>query len=292
MQILMSLMLVSQVFLMLVISKAAVKRINEVLDEEPTLVEKVDALKVVSDGSFEFRDVSYSYDNEKNVLNNYNLFIPAGAYVGVFGATGSGKSTFIQLLSRLYDVNHGQVLVGGHDVKDYALEALRKAVVTVLQRNVLFSGTIAENIRFGKPEASDEEVVRALKKACAYEFVESLTDGINAVVEAGGVNFSGGQRQRLCIARALILSPKILILDDSTSAVDTKTDAEIQQNLLDLKEMTKVIISQRLSSIEKCDYIIVLDNNGINQIGNHQSLYGKNEIYTTVYDIQAKGKEV
>ena len=293
MQVMMSLMLLSQVFLFMVISKASVKRIREVLEEVPTLNEIANPITKVPDGSFEFRRVVFSYDNQKDILSDISFKAKSGSFVGIFGGTGTGKSSLIQLISRLYDVRGGEVLVGGVNVKDYKLNTLRKSVVTVLQKNVLFSGTIRDNMKWGNEHASEEEIISALKTAQAYDFVSKMPNGLDAWIEQGGVNVSGGQRQRLCIARALILQPKILIMDDSTSAVDTKTDALIRKSLKDeTPKMTKVVISQRLSSIEEADQIIILDSKGINAIGNHKLLYETNEIYRTVYDVQQKGSEV
>ncbi|CCV64597.1 ABC-type multidrug transport system, ATPase and permease components [Alteracholeplasma palmae J233] len=290
MHILMSLMMLSQVFLMIVISKASVERITEVLNETSSLTEKQDAVSEVKEGTFEFKDVSFRY-KDKDILKNINFKAKQGEFIGIFGATGTGKTTMIQLISRLYDASSGTVLVSDIDVKDYKLEVLRKEVVTVLQKNVLFSGTIRDNIKWGKEDATDEEIISALKKAHAYEFVSKMKDFLDTWIEQGGVNVSGGQRQRLCIARALISNPKILIMDDSTSAVDTKTDSQIKETLREeTPNMTKVIISQRLSSIKDADRIIILDTNGINGIGNHEYLYAHNEIYKDVYDLQQKGK--
>ncbi|MFA5693401.1 MAG: ABC transporter ATP-binding protein [Acholeplasmataceae bacterium] len=294
-QILFSLMMISQVFLMLVISRASVRRINEVLDEIPTLVENSNPIEIIKDGSFEFKDVSFKYKNSKDnyIFKNLNLKIDSGSFVGIFGATGTGKSTLVQLLSRLYDVSDGAILVGGNDIRDYSLSSLRKEVILVLQKNVLFSGTIRDNIKWGKKDASDDEIINALKKAQAYDFIMEHKSGLDSYVEQGGVNFSGGQRQRLTIARALIANPKILILDDSTSAVDTKTDAKLKEAINDEnKDMTKVVVSQRLSSIENADVIIILDDKGINSIGNHNSLYKENKTYKEIYDTQVKSKEV
>lgn len=294
MQVLMSLMLLSQVFMMIVMSRASVERINQVLDEVPTLKEVDQPINEVVDGSFEFENVTFMYKQGegKKVIDNVSFKIPSGSYVGIFGGTGTGKTTLIQLLSRLYDVTDGRVLVGGVNVKDYGLNTIRKEVITVLQKNVLFSGTVKSNILWGKPGATDEEVIEALEKAQALDFVKLMPNGIDSVIEQGGVNVSGGQRQRLTIARALIANPKILIMDDSTSAVDTKTDSLIREALKEkVVGMTKVVVSQRLSSIESADYIIVLNNNGIDGIGKHDDLYKHNKIYRDVYDVQSKGKE-
>lgn len=294
-QVLFSLMMISQVFLMFVISRASVRRINEVLNESPTLTEIEHADYEITDGSFKFEDVSFRYSQLEDacVLRDINLDIKSGSYVGIFGSTGTGKSTLVQLLARLYDTSSGTIYVGGKDIKNYALSSLRENVILVLQKNVLFSGTIRENIRWGKKDATDDEIWNALKKAQAYEFVSKMPKGLDSYIEQGGVNVSGGQRQRLTIARALIANPKILILDDSTSAVDTKTDSKIREALKnEEKAMTKVVISQRLSSIEDADTIIVMDENGINDIGTHDVLYQNNEMYRDIYDTQSKSREV
>lgn len=293
-QILFSLMMINQVFLTIVMSRASVSRINEVLDEKPYLKEKSIPDKEILDGSFKFENVSFRYNNsDKYVLHDINLDVPSGSFVGIFGGTGTGKSTLVQLLARLYDVSKGTIYVGGKDIRNYSLEELRKAVILVLQKNVLFSGTIRENIEWGKRDATDEEIIKALKKAEAYDFVMKMEKGLDTWIEQGGVNVSGGQRQRLTIARALVAEPKILILDDSTSAVDTKTDSKIRTALRkENPEMTKVVISQRLSSIEDADIIVLLDNNGINAIGKHDELYENNKMYKDIYDTQSRSKEV
>lgn len=294
-QVLFSLLMISQVFLMFAMSKSSINRISEVLDEVPYLKEKNNPEKVVIDGSFKFDNVGFRYGSlgGKYVLDNINLNVSSGSVVGIFGSTGTGKSTLVQLLARLYDVDKGTIYVGGKDVRDYSFEALRKEVILVLQKNVLFSGTVRENIQWGKNDATDEEIIAVLKKAQAYDFVMAMEKGLDTWIEQGGVNVSGGQRQRLTIARALIANPKILILDDSTSAVDTKTDARIREALKnDSPEMTKVIISQRLSSLENSDLIIIMDENGINATGVHKDLYKNNEMYKTIYDAQSQAKEV
>lgn len=293
-QVLFSLMMISQVFLMFTMSRASVERINEVLNEVPLLTEVENPIDLVKDGSFKFDNVSFKYrGSQKNVLQNINLDVPSGSFVGIFGSTGTGKSTLVQLLARLYDTTEGSIYVGGEDIKQYSLESLRKEVILVLQKNVLFSGTIRENIQWGKKDATDEEIIDALKKAQAYDFVMKTEKKLDTWIEQGGVNVSGGQRQRLTIARALIANPKILVLDDSTSAVDTKTDAKIRQSLQnETPDMTKVVISQRLSSIEKADIIIIMDENGISALGKHNELYANNEMYRTIYDAQNKAKEV
>ncbi|HHT55134.1 MAG TPA: ABC transporter ATP-binding protein, partial [Acholeplasma sp.] len=293
-QVLFSLMMISQVFLMIVMSRASVDRINEVLEERPYLTEVSKPDSEIIDGSFKFENVYYRYANSsKYVLEDVNLDVPSGSFVGVFGSTGTGKSTLVQLLSRLYDTTRGTIYIGGKDIKNYSLEALREEVILVLQKNVLFSGTIRENIQWGKKDATDEEIIAALKKAQAYDFVMKMEKGIDTWIEQGGVNVSGGQRQRLTIARALIANPKILILDDSTSAVDTKTDAKIRNSLsTETPDMTKVVISQRLSSIEDADIIVIMDDKGINAIGKHDELYKNNKMYQEIYDAQNKSKEV
>jgi ATP-binding cassette subfamily B protein len=294
-QVLFSLMMISHVFLMFAMSRAAMERITEVLEEEPLLVESNNPVNEIKDGSFEFENVGFKYGklDNKPVLSNVNLDVPSGSFVGIFGSTGTGKSTLVQLLSRLYDTTEGTIYVGGKDIKNYSLETLRKDIILVLQKNVLFSGTVKDNILWGKKDASDEEVIEALKSAQAYDFVMSMEKGLDSWIEQGGVNVSGGQRQRLTIARALIGNPKILILDDSTSAVDTKTDSKIRTTLKNHSpNMTKVVISQRLSSLEDADIIILMDENGINSVGSHEDLYQNNKMYKTIYDAQSRSKEV
>ena len=290
-QILMSIMMVSMIVTMLVMSFESVRRIGEVLDEEPTIVDPENPINEVDDGSVIFNNVSFKYNKEaeRYSVTNLNINIKSGEFVGIIGSTGSGKSTLVNLISRLYDTTEGEVLVGGHNVKEYGLQPLRDSVAMVLQKNFLFSGTIASNMRWGNKEASDEEIMSAIRTAQIPEVVESSPDGLNKVVEQGGANFSGGQKQRLCIARAVLKKPKILILDDSTSAVDTKTDKLIRKALReDLPEMTKIVIAQRISSIEDADQIIVLDNGEINAIGNHDFLLKNNEIYREVYQSQTQ----
>lgn len=292
MQILFSLMMISQIFMFLVISRAAVIRINEVLEEETTLKEVDSPLTKLEDGSIIFEDVNFKYfkEQEKMVLNNINLKIPSGAFVGLFGATGTGKTSLVQLIPRLYDVSDGNVYVGGNNVKDYKLNVIRKEAMIVLQKNVLFSGSLKENMKYGNPDATDEEIIEALKKAQAWEFVSEWKELLDYKIEQGGVNLSGGQRQRVTIARALIGKPKILILDDSTSAVDTKTDALLQETFkLEQPDMTKIIVSQRVSSIQDADMIVILDDYGINGIGTHEELYKTNEIYRSICLEQRKG---
>ena len=285
-QILMAIMMISMIVTMLVMSFESIRRIGEVLDEEPTIVDPENPIEVVNDGSVIFNNVSFKYkkEAERYSVTNLNINIKSGEFVGIIGSTGSGKSTLVNLISRLYDTTEGEVIVGGHNVKEYGLKPLRDSVAMVLQKNFLFSGTIASNMRWGNKEATDEEIVEAIKTAQIPDILNHYPEGINHVVEQGGANFSGGQKQRLCIARAILKKPKILILDDSTSAVDTKTDKLIRKALRkDLPEMTKIVIAQRISSIEDADQIIVLDNGEINAIGNHDFLLKNNEIYREVY---------
>lgn len=295
-QILMSLMMISMIFVMLVISKASINRIVEVLDEEVDIksAEKSKAVSSVKDGSIKFENVSFSYDKQEStaVLRNINVDIKSGMTVGIVGGTGSSKTTFVQLIPRLYDVLSGKVEVGGVNVKDYELETLRNSVAMVLQKNVLFSGTIKENLKWGNENATDEEIIAACKAASAHDFVSSFPDGYETELGQGGVNLSGGQKQRLCIARALLKQPKILILDDSTSAVDTATDAAIRKNLAStLNNTTKIIIAQRISSIQDADVIYVLDEGEIVDFGNHEKLLETCEIYKEVYESQLKGND-
>ena len=285
-QILMSIMMISMIVTMLVMSFEAIRRIGEVLDEEPTIVDPENPIEEVKDGSVIFNKVSFKYkqEAERYSVSNLNINIKSGEFVGIIGSTGSGKSTLVNLISRLYDTTEGEVIVGGHNVKEYGLKPLRDSVAMVLQKNFLFSGTIASNMRWGNKDATDEEIVEAIKTAQIPDVLHHYPEGIEHVVEQGGANFSGGQKQRLCIARAILKKPKILILDDSTSAVDTKTDKLIRKALKeDLPEMTKIVIAQRISSIEDADQIIVLDNGEINAIGNHDYLLKNNEIYREVY---------
>ena len=295
-QILMSLMMISMIFVMLVISKASMNRIVEVLYEEVDIksAEKSKAVSSVKDGSIKFENVSFSYDKQEStaVLRNINVDIKSGMTVGIVGGTGSSKTTFVQLIPRLYDVLSGKVEVGGVNVKDYELETLRNSVAMVLQKNVLFSGTIKDNLRWGNENATDEEIIAACKAASAHDFVSSFPDGYETELGQGGVNLSGGQKQRLCIARALLKQPKILILDDSTSAVDTATDAAIRKNLAStLNNTTKIIIAQRISSIQDADVIYVLDEGEIVDFGNHEKLLETCEIYKEVYESQLKGND-
>lgn len=292
-QILSSLMMLSMVLVMIAISKSSAERIVEVLDEEPDITNPDNAIKEVKDGSIKFDNISFSYvkDKKKECLKNINLDIKSGETIGIIGGTGSGKSSLVNLIPRLYDVTEGKLIVGGEDVRKYDLEDLRNQVACVLQKNVLFSGTIAENIRWGNENASDDEVKRVCKLAQADDFVMQFPEGYNTYIEEGGTNVSGGQKQRLCIARALLKHPKILILDDSTSAVDTKTDSLIQTAFkTEIPDTTKIIIAQRISSIENCDKIIVMDNGHINGIGIHEELLKNNEIYKEVFESQTQEK--
>ena len=292
--ILMSLMMISMIYVMLTMSAESMKRIYEVLCEEPALANPAEPVTQVKDGSVDFSGVSFKYSKEakKFALAGIDLHIDSGMTVGILGGTGSSKSTLIQLIPRLYDVTEGQVKVGGVDVRDYDLEVLRSAVSVVLQKNLLFSGTIRENLRWGNENASDEEIVQACKLAQADEFVRSFPDGYDSRIEQGGTNVSGGQKQRLCIARALLKKPKILILDDSTSAVDTKTDALIREGFRAyIPETTKIIIAQRIASVQDADMIVVLDNGCISAVGKHEQLLSSSSIYREVYEQQTRGGE-
>lgn len=292
-QILMSLMMISMVFIMLVMSQASLKRIAEVLNEQPDITDAHNEGSVqAQDGSIIFDNVSFKYDadGEENTLDHINLAIKSGETIGIIGGTGSAKTTLVQLIPRLYDVTEGKLMVGGHDVRDYKLEDLRQAVSMVLQKNVLFSGTIRDNLKWGNQNATEEEIIAACKAAQAYDFVMSFPDKFDTDLGQGGVNVSGGQKQRLCIARALLKKPKIIILDDSTSAVDTATDAKIRQAFSDsFKDTTAIIIAQRITSICDADRIIVLDDGKIAGIGTHEELLKSNEIYRDVYNSQQKG---
>ena len=295
MTILMSLMMFMMIFVMLSISMASVERINEVLGTESTIVSPENGLTEVADGSITFDQVNFAYTDENgdkaHVLSDINLSIRSGEVIGILGGTGSGKSSLVQLIPRLYDVESGSVKVAGQDVRNYDLDHLRKQVAMVLQTNVLFSGTIKENMRWGNKDATDEEIMEACKIAQADEFIQNFKDGYDTMIERGGANVSGGQRQRLCIARALLMNPKILILDDSTSAVDTKTDSLIRQGLAtSLKDTTKIIIGQRISSIQDADRIVVMNDGKIDAIGTHHDLIESNAIYREVYDMQTQGK--
>ena len=292
MQILSSLMMLSMVFVMITMSRASAERIVEVLDEESDITNCDNPVYEVKDGSVEFTDVSFSYAKrpDKTVLDDIDLIIPSGQTVGIIGGTGSSKSSLVQLIPRLYDVTGGCVKVGGVDVRNYDLQTLRHNVAMVLQKNTLFSGTIKENLRWGNPDATDAEIVDACKQACADEFIERFPDRYDTYIEQGGTNVSGGQKQRLCIARAILRKPKILILDDSTSAVDTKTDALIRQAFREeIPNTTKIIIAQRISSVMDADQIVVMDNGRINACGTHEELLANNEIYREVYESQQKG---
>ena len=293
-QILGSMMMLSMIMVMISMSIESAKRITEVLDTETTIVPPEDGVKEVKNGDIVFKNVSFRYSEkaERNALENIDLTIRSGETVGIIGGTGSSKSTLIQLIPRLYDVTEGELTVGGVNVKEYDLVSLRDAVSLVLQKNVLFEGTIAENIRWGNKNASDEEVKRVCELAHAAEFINELPDGYETHIEQGGSNVSGGQKQRLCIARALLKKPKILILDDSTSAVDTKTDALIRKAMSEeIPDTTKIIIAQRIVSVEDADKIIVMDGGRISDMGTHEELLQRCEIYREVYESQTKGKE-
>ena len=292
MQILMSLMMFSMVFAMIAMSLESARRICEILKEESTLHSPADPVYEVADGSIDFDDVSFKYSlaAEKNVLDDIDLHIRSGETIGIIGGTGSSKTSLVNLISRLYDATEGSVKVGGRDVREYDLEALRNQVAVVLQKNVLFSGTIKENLRWGNPDATDEELQEACRLAQADEFIQGFPEKYDTYIEQGGTNVSGGQKQRLCIARALLKKPKILILDDSTSAVDTHTDALIRKALHDyIPTTTKIIIAQRTSSVEDADRIVIMENGKIDAVGTHAELLGINPIYSEVYTTQNKG---
>lgn len=292
MGILMSLMMLSMIFVMLTMSLASARRIVEVLDEEPDLKNVEHPVEEIPDGSIDFDHVFFSYkaDSEKETLRDIDLHIRAGETIGVIGGTGCGKSSLVALISRLYDVTEGTVSVAGRDVKEYDMEALRDNVAVVLQKNVLFSGTILENLRWGNENATEEECREACQNACADEFIEQMPDKYNTYIEQGGTNVSGGQKQRLCIARALLKKPKILILDDSTSAVDTATDAKIRKAFAqEIPGTTKIIIAQRISSVQDADRIVVLEDGRIDGVGTHEELLETNAIYREIYDTQIKG---
>ena len=294
-QILANLMMFSMVFVMLTLSRAPLKRCYELLTEEPNLVSPAqDAVTEVADGSIDFENVSFRYSAtaQHRALKEVNLHIPSGATVGILGGTGSSKTTLVQLVPRLYDVSEGTLKVGGIDVRSYDLETLRDNVAMVLQKNVLFSGTIRENLRWGNPDATDEELIHACKLACAHDFILSFPDGYDHKIEQGGTNVSGGQKQRLCIARALLKKPKILILDDSTSAVDTRTDAMIRQAFREeIPGTTKLIIAQRVSSVQDADMIIIMENGMVDAVGTHEELLNTSTIYQEVYYSQQKGED-
>ena len=290
-QILMSLMMMSMIFVMLTMSRASAKRIVEILDEKSTITNPQNPVTKVADGSIEFKNASFGY-NKKMCLRNINLKIESGQTIGVIGGTGSSKTSLVQLIPRLYDVNDGAVFVGGTDVRDYDIATLRDQVSVVLQKNELFSGTIKDNLRWGDKNATDEEIQRVCKLAMADEFIQSFPDKYDTRIEQGGTNVSGGQKQRLCIARALLKKPKILILDDSTSAVDTRTDALIKKAFAEeIPDTTKLIIAQRVSSVQDADKIVIMENGVIDDVGTHQELLERNEIYKEIYYSQVKGGE-
>ena len=292
MQILMSLMMLSMIFVMTIMSKASVERINEVLIEVPDIANPEAPVTEVADGSIDFDHVSFSYSQnpDKLCLKDIDLHISSGETIGIIGGTGSAKSSLVQLIPRLYDITNGTLKVGGQDVRDYDLEILRDAVSMVLQKNVLFSGTIKENLRWGNPNATDEELIHACQLAQADDFIQTFPEQYDTYIEQGGSNVSGGQKQRICIARALLKKPAILILDDSTSAVDTKTDAMIQKAFIDeIPDTTKLIIAQRISSVQNADRIVVMDNGRIADVGTHEELLSSSKIYQEVYYSQVKG---
>ena len=289
MNILMSLMMLSVVFIMITMSEASARRISEVINEKSSLTNPENPIMEVPDGSIRFEDVDFSYrpGSAEPVLKDISLDIRSGESIGIIGGTGSAKSSLVNLVSRLYDVTQGRILVGGHDVRDYDMDALRRQVAVVLQKNVLFSGTIYENLRWGDENATEEECRHACRLACADEFIEKMPEGYNTYIEQGGTNVSGGQKQRLCIARALLRKPKILILDDSTSAVDTATDAKIRRAFQEeIPDTTRLIIAQRISSVQDCDRIIVMDNGRVSGFGTHEELLADNQIYREVYESQ------
>ena len=292
MQILMSLMMLSMIFVMIAMSSASVHRISQVLNEVPDIHNPENPVEEVKDGSIDFTHVDFSYrkNSDKNALSDIDIHIRSGETIGIIGGTGSGKSSFVNLICRLYDVSAGSVCVGGTDVREYDTEALRNSVSVVLQKNVLFSGTILENLRWGNPDATEEECIAACKAACADEFIARMPDKYNTYIERGGTNVSGGQKQRLCIARALLKKPKVLILDDSTSAVDTATDAKIRKAFATaIPDTTKIIIAQRVSSVKDADRIIVLDEGRVNGFDTHENLLKNNAIYSEIFESQQGG---
>lgn len=292
MQILMSLMMFSMIFVMISMSMASVHRISQVLNEVPDIHNPENAVEEVKDGSIDFNNVSFSYrkNSDKNALSDIDIHIKSGETIGIIGGTGSGKSSFVNLICRLYDVSSGSVCVGGVDVRNYDTEVLRDKVSVVLQKNVLFSGTILDNLRWGNADATEEECIAACKAACADEFIERMPDKYNTYIERGGTNVSGGQKQRLCIARALLKKPKILILDDSTSAVDTATDSKIRKAFATaIPDTTKIIIAQRVSSVKDADRIIVLDEGRVNGFDTHENLLKNNDIYSEIFESQQGG---
>ncbi len=292
MQVLMSLMMLSMIFVMITMSAASVRRISQVLNEVPDIKNPENPVEEVKDGRIDFNNVNFSYrkNSNKNALSDIDIHIKSGETIGIIGGTGSGKSSFVNLICRLYDVSTGSVCVGGVDVREYDTEALRNNVSVVLQKNVLFSGTILDNLRWGNPNATDEECIEACKSACADEFIEKMPDKYNTYIERGGTNISGGQKQRLCIARALLKKPKVLILDDSTSAVDTATDAKIREAFATkIPDTTKIIIAQRVSSVKDADRIIVLDDGKVNGFDSHENLLKNNEIYSEIFESQQGG---
>ena len=294
MNIMISLMMLSMVFVMVTMSKASAERIAEVLEEKSDLTNPENPDFEIENGDIDFNNVNFAYKkgSKKYVLQNIDLHIKSGETIGIIGGTGSSKSSLVNLISRLYDVSEGSVFVGGKDVRSYDIETLRNEVSVVLQKNVLFSGTIKENLRWGDKNATDEEIIRACELACANEFIDTLPNGYDTYIEQGGTNVSGGQKQRLCIARALLKKPKILILDDSTSAVDTATDAKIRNAFSkEIPNTTKIIIAQRISSVQDADKIIVLDDGKISGVGTHEELLENNEIYADVYNSQMKGDD-
>ena len=291
MQVINSLMMLANVFLLLTRSLASAHRIAQILDENIVLTSPENGVKKVKDGSIDFENVSFKYreDAREYALENVNLHIPAGQTIGVIGTTGSAKTTLVQLIPRLYDATTGVVCVGGVNVRDYDLNALRDSVNITLQKNVLFSGTVRENLKWGNPFADDETIWKACRAACADEFLSRMPDGLDTMLEQGGNNLSGGQKQRLCIARALLGNAKILIFDDSTSAVDTATEKKIRKALADYKDVTKIIIAQRITSVMNTDQIVILDDGKIHRVGTHKELLANDPIYQEIYASQMKG---